>query len=1437
MARVARVGGALRVLPIVSILVLASLPLPDASRSSSAASTLIESAATDFGNGTMENLTILDGRAQLELMGTAVWRQLQPGSSPEARILHSMATVPGTDKVLLFGGSGAGGYLNDTWLFDLSDCCWTRLAPPAAPRARRAAGLAPFDGTDILLLFGGETSYGVSGYTWLFNMSEGNWTRLTPAASPPARSHHSLATIHGTDRVLLFGGWNGSACLNDTWVFDLSEGNWTQLSPPESPAPRDTFSLAPVWGDDRVVLFGGSVGGLPANDTWVYDASENTWSRRSPPLSPPARLGSVMAQIPGEDRLVLFGGYENRRDTWIYDVEDDEWLQRDSNPRPSARHDHALAALSGMKKAILFGGQSAGTYRSDTWLLNLTGFCPQGCLTSAPIDAGGPSLFQTIGWKGSSPQGTAIRFQLRTAPTEAGLRERPFIGPDGTEGTYYESSGQSLWTGHDGDRWFQYRALLSTNTPELSPLLEEVRVGYDRWPDAPLLISPAEEGWACAGFLFSWEFRDGDGGLQGGYRFQVDESPGFDSIEYDSGNVESRECACAPVLPDGRYYWRVRTRDPEGVWGPFSEPRAVRVDRVPPELVIVAPLGPLVNTTSFTLYGTASDALSGLERVEFKVDDGEWRPASGTANWRAELNLTPGIHRILVRAVDVAGNNCTVPVEYLVNRPPTVRLLSPAEGARFNTSDEILLSLEAEDPDGDLLTIVWLDGSVPLGSGPQLSCHLSEGNHTVLATISDGRGHNITLSANISVFSVFPVPKIRILSPKNREELTCETVLVSFAVENFTFSGAPGGPHIRFNHCGSPDEEWYSTDPIVIPNLSNGQHIIRVWLVDAEGRRLENPEAYAEVNITVNDPRPDLAIKLQDISLHPSRPRAGDSVVVGYRVYNWGGSAAPPFNVSLYIDDLLKGNRSHLELGKGMNTTGKLKWRAEEGNFTLKLLVDPLNSIDERSEINNMVTLELSVGPAAPAARESGLWALAAALILALAAGGAGAHALWRRRAGARGARGGGGAGGLAPLSEPFTIDDIFLIYRDGRLVQHTTRRLVHGDDSSEIMASMLTVIQDFVKDALSRGEEVQLGSVEYGGRKILLERSKHLVLAAVVSGPEPDGLRAEMAQTLRNIEGEYSALLPFWDGDLGLLAGTKKFLNELSAFRAAELEELERRSEPGAPEQLRVLSEVEFYQGFARLKVAVKNEGDTLVADVALDLHFDEKNLRLDRIEPHYPVSGKRVLLGNIGPKEKKTVAYYLDPQICTESAVDGVVTYRDGKGGFHTMPLKRRMVTVVCPILYTDQNINTAMLRRMVSEELDQRDSKIFLVPPRFPIAEAFAMGKRVVEGYDVRLVREFFEKQPWRAEAWYYGKTKGRDASIVVRVSARDDTRTLEFFVASKSKLAVTGLLAELRAGLVKKQKEEMPARAGMEQVLDPAVRDKLFGDGSLLERQNE
>jgi hypothetical protein len=417
---------------------------------------------------------------------------------------------------------------------------------------------------------------------------------------------------------------------------------------------------------------------------------------------------------------------------------------------------------------------------------------------------------------------------------------------------------------------------------------------------------------------------------------------------------------------------------------------------------------------------------------------------------------------------------------------------------------------------------------------------------------------------------------------------------------------------------------------------------------------------------------------------------------------------------------------------------------------------------------------------------------------------------------------------GTAPAV--FSVDDVFLMYRDGRLIQHTTRRF-KPDMDFDIMTSMLKAVQDFVKESIGLEEGAELGSMEYGENKILFEKGRHTILACVITGKEPDGFRDEMKSAIKNIQSEFASVLPEWDGASNKLAGAKKFLAALGSFAPAQVV-----ADQKVKGDVSLKAELEFYQGFVRLKVAVKNSMSTTITDAYFRLIYNQEVLRLDQTEPEFGRRGDEVQIGNIQPNEKRTIAFYLDPQICTESYLEGVLTFKDAHGNLETVKMPKKLTSVVCPILFTEENINTAMLKRMAVDELPQKDTKVFAIPPTTLPDKAFEIAKAAVQHHDVRLVREFMEKEPYVGEVWYYGKAKGREDKIVIRARVISAKNVLEFFVASTSTLMLTGMLAELKTDL-NKELDSRNVRTGMRQVTSQKEVDALGAIKTLLERASE
>ena len=151
-----------------------------------------------------------------------------------------------------------------------------------------------------------------------------NWKNQNPASSVGNLAYHSMATIYGTDKTLIFGGANSwNSFQNETWEYDLSANGWTNKNPTNAPGVRGELGMAPVYGHDKVVLFGGRGSSWMTHfgDTWVYDSSDGAWSEKSPGNTPSGRSGIAMASIYGYDKVLLFGGSIPLIITAIYNMD------------------------------------------------------------------------------------------------------------------------------------------------------------------------------------------------------------------------------------------------------------------------------------------------------------------------------------------------------------------------------------------------------------------------------------------------------------------------------------------------------------------------------------------------------------------------------------------------------------------------------------------------------------------------------------------------------------------------------------------------------------------------------------------------------------------------------------------------------------------------------------------------------------------------------------------------------------------------------------------------------------------------------------------------------------------------------------------------------------------------------------------------------------
>jgi PKD repeat protein len=118
-------------------------------------------------------------------------------------------------------------------------------------------------------------------------------------------------------------------------------------------------------------------------------------------------------------------------------------------------------------------------------------------------------------------------------------------------------------------------------------------------------------------------------------------------------------------------------------------------------------------------------------------------------------------------------------------------------------------------------------------------------------------------------------------------------------------------------------------------------------------------------------------------------------------------------------------------------------------------------------------------------------------------------------------------------------VDEVFIIYNDGRLMAHQTRRLKPGMDD-DILSSMLVAIQGFVKDSFKDESSTHLQRLDFGEKKILVERGESFYLAVVLHSHRAGNVPQRMQAVIEDIHLEYGLALKEWDGDLEKVRGVK---------------------------------------------------------------------------------------------------------------------------------------------------------------------------------------------------------------------------------------------------------------------------------------------------------
>jgi hypothetical protein len=328
------------------------------------------------------------------------WEEVPISEGVFQRFLSPVVYDPINARFEFFGGSGPRAVYSDTIFFYPGNDTFLSVNTFVHPSQRYLPAMSFDEACGCAVLFGGAykqtptSEEFIYNDTWLFFSKNDSWTEVTPAVSPPVRHMAGMVYSSSTRTDLLFGGTDGMN-YNDLWSFNTTTLSWTMqqnytltTTLTNRPLNRFAFGMASTDDGTSFLVFGG--GGVNESgartqyfvydDTWVYSATQQSWSNLTSGVHPSGRAFPAIASSPEYGITLMFGGSAGAdpfatsnylSDTWVFDQSTNAWHELNITG-PPAIFGASLGYDPISRSFVLFGGKGNASVgiSNEVWRLN-----------------------------------------------------------------------------------------------------------------------------------------------------------------------------------------------------------------------------------------------------------------------------------------------------------------------------------------------------------------------------------------------------------------------------------------------------------------------------------------------------------------------------------------------------------------------------------------------------------------------------------------------------------------------------------------------------------------------------------------------------------------------------------------------------------------------------------------------------------------------------------------------------------------------------------------------------------------------------------------------------------------------------------------------------------------------------------------------------------
>jgi hypothetical protein len=294
---------------------------------------------------------------------TRTWTKTSEVNAPVPRT-RARAVWTGT-RMVVWGGVSADVPNNTGGVYDPVTNTWAPMSTAGAPEPRYGHTMiyAPAP-VDKVLIWGGfdGTNYLSSGA--IYDVIGNSWKQISLMGTPPiGRADHVAAWTKGEvgQRMTIWGGYgiNGlDNLLGDGAEYDYDTDTWTPITVPGAPGPRTRAAAA--WNGTELIVWGGAgpMGVLADGGRYVPG---NTWTLMNNENSPEARQYHTALWI--APSFIVWGGINGAgaalNSGAFFNPATNMWSAKPMPTGPQARANHTAVDVGG--KMVIWGGQNGNT--------------------------------------------------------------------------------------------------------------------------------------------------------------------------------------------------------------------------------------------------------------------------------------------------------------------------------------------------------------------------------------------------------------------------------------------------------------------------------------------------------------------------------------------------------------------------------------------------------------------------------------------------------------------------------------------------------------------------------------------------------------------------------------------------------------------------------------------------------------------------------------------------------------------------------------------------------------------------------------------------------------------------------------------------------------------------------------------------------------------